>query len=170
MKTVIRFAPQHPTLRFAAQELARYLRLATGTTLPIVADDRLDGKEAVLRLCLEGAAGSPADFTADDRFSIEPEGRGYRLCGSNPRSVLFAVYRYLRELGFRWLRPGARGEIVPKLTAPIRQGIRIRAAPDCRYRTICIEGAASREHVIDLIDWQAKQGMNGYFIQFEYGT
>ncbi len=92
------------------------------------------------------------------------------MAGSNPRSVLFAVYRYLRELGFRWLRPGKRGEVVPKLRSIVLKGADINETASYRYRTITIEGACSFEHVRDLIDWMAKQQMNGYFIQFHLGT
>ena len=41
------------------------------------------------------------------RVCVRARGRGYLLTGSNPRSVLFAVYRYLHAAGFRWVRPGA---------------------------------------------------------------
>jgi hypothetical protein len=161
MRTVISVTDPHPTIRFAARELARYLRCATGTPVPIVAGREATSNAIVLRLGLLGPT------SEDDRIRIVPEGRGYRLEGTNPRSVLFAVYRYLRELGFRWIRPGARGEIVPPLRRTTRPGIRVDEAPSYRYRTICIEGAASSKHITDLIDWQAKQGMNGYFVQFD---
>jgi len=160
MKTIICLIDPHPVIRFAARELARCLRKATGEAIPIVKQpDTASG--AVLRL---GLLDTRSD---DDRIRIEQEGQGYRLEGANPRSVLFAVYRYLYELGFRWIRPGARGEIIPRLDNPLRPGICVDETPSYKYRTICIEGAASQRHVTDLIDWQAKQGMNGYFVQFD---
>ena len=159
MKTVICITTPHPVIRFAAHELARYLRKATGEAVPIV--KKPDAGSAVLRLALLDEA---AD---DDRILIESVGQGYRLEGANPRSVLFAVYRYLHELGLRWIRPGARGEIIPRLDSSVRPGIHIDETPSYKYRTICIEGAPSQKHVTDLIDWMAKQGMNGYFVQFD---
>ena len=36
------------------------------------------------------------------------------ITGANNRAVLIAVYRFLRELGCRWLRPGAENEVIPK--------------------------------------------------------
>jgi hypothetical protein len=162
MKALIYVTDPHPVIQFAARELARYLRRATGTVVPMVTSPGgVPEGSAVLRLDLCGAT---AD---DDRIRIQPEGRGYRLEGANPRSVLFAVYRYLHELGFRWIRPGVRGEIIPRLQGAIRPGIRLDETPAYRYRTICIEGAASCRHITDLIDWMAKQGMNGYFVQFD---
>ena len=161
MKTVIRMTERHPVIRFAAHELARYLRRATGDGVPIVTASGAAPRAAVLRLGLFGAESDA------DHVRIEPEGRGYRLTGSNPRSVLFAAYRYLYELGFRWIRPGRRGEIVPRLKQAVRPGLCVDERPSYHYRTICIEGAASAEHVVALIDWLTKQGMNGYFVQFD---
>jgi hypothetical protein len=158
---IILVTDRDPVIRFAAHELGRYLRRATGTRIPIVAAGSEPRGAVALRLGLIGPV------AGDDRIRIVPHGRGYRLAGSNPRSVLFAVYRYLHELGFRWIRPGPRGEIVPRLKSPVRPGIRVDESPSYRYRTICIEGAPSGRHVTDLIDWMAKQGMNGYFVQFD---
>lgn len=159
MPVIILQTTSHTVLRFAARELARYLGKATGAKVPIVRKP-VDGA-AVLRLEVLSSGDD------DDRIVIAPEGAGYRLVGSNPRSVLFAVYRYLRALGFRWIRPGARGEIIPSLTDPAPPGLHLDETASYRYRTICIEGAPSQAHVVTLIDWLAKQGMNGYFAQFD---
>jgi hypothetical protein len=161
----------HPVLRFAARELARYLSRATGWR--ISSAGRAD-QPALFRLgvCSDLGIQPPRKLSIDDDWiCIRPaEGGGYLLSGSNPRGVLFAVYRYLRECGFRWLRPGQRGEIIPSLASPIVPGLRVTEAASYRYRTICIEGAVKERHVRDLVDWQAKHGMNGYFIQFHWGS
>ncbi len=73
------------------------------------------------------------------------------ICGSNERSTLIGVYRFLYELGFRWIRPGADGEIVPDLDR----------IPSRRFYV-----RESEEHVRDVIEWIPRVGMNGYFIQF----
>ena len=85
MKTVIRMIDRHPVVRFAARELARYLRRATGKPVPIITTSGAPPRATVLSLGLFGAESDA------DHVRIEPEGRGYRLTGSNPRSVLFAV-------------------------------------------------------------------------------
>jgi hypothetical protein len=171
--TVITVLGRHETLGFAGRELSRYLRKATGRPLPVVAAGRVPPGARVLRvgLCPDLGLPTPRGLASDDDYiSIAPRDGGYCIGGSNPRSVLFAVYRYLDALGFRWIRPGRRGEIVPRLRSPVARNLRIAEKATYRYRTICIEGACSFQHVRDMIDWQAKHGMNGYFIQFDYGT
>ena len=175
MNTRVRIARggSHRTVSFAARELAKHLGKALGTQIPVGALSALDERGPTLKvgLCAEFGIRPPAGLgPEDDWVCIRPEGPGYILTGVNPRSVLFAVYRYLHELGFRWIRPGRRGAIVPKLRSPLARGLRVAETPSYPYRTICIEGACSEQHVVDLVDWMAKQGMNGYFIQFENGT
>jgi hypothetical protein len=167
MSDPIRVNGKHQTLEFAASELSRYLSLATGKALTA------SKGPALFTLAVADASEQalPADFSPeDDWIIIRPQGKGYLLAGSNPRSVLFAVYRYLQELGIRWIRPGPKGEVVPKVASPIAEGVNILERASYKFRTICIEGACSLEHVRNLIDWAAKHGMNGYFIQFDYGT
>ena len=164
-------ASADPTIRFAGRELARYLRRATGRSFSVRSGSAPTDADFLL--------GLPADLKnvrprahlgpQDDWILIRPVGKGVILSGSNPRSVLFAVYRYLRELGFAWIRPGKRGEVIPSLRRVVRNDIRISEAATSRLRHFCIEGATSFEHARDLIDWGAKHGMNGYFIQFRTG-
>lgn len=168
MSVSIYVASDDRTVRFAADELSRYLTTATGRKVDVVADC-----SAPLTVGLPKDVGAtvPSGVGSDDWISIQgSRDNGFVMTGANPRSVLFAVYRYLHELGIRWLRPGERGELVPHIDSPLHDALSIDEQPSYRYRTICIEGSTSREHVLDLIDWMAKQGMNGYFIQFKHGT
>lgn len=162
MQNKICILKSEPAIAFAARELARYLRAMTGGTFRIVSGDGHPDSSFIL--------GLTGQDPAADTIRIRPRGNGCFIGGSNPRSVLFAVYRYLKALGCRWLRPGGRGEIVPRHARPLPIGLRIDEKAAYPFRTICIEGACSERHVLDLIDWMAKNFMNGYFIQFEYGT
>ena len=168
--TIVR-ACSDVTVRFAASELARYLRRGAGKRFAVRSRSRAaQAADFAVGLATDLNLKPPRRASAtDDWILIRPSGKGMMLSGSNPRSVLFAVYRYLHELGFRWIRPGKRGEIIPSLRNPIRTEIRISDAPSYRHRHFCIEGAASFEHARDLIDWAAKHGMSGYFIQFQTG-
>jgi len=174
MQAQILVSGRHQTIRFAARELARHLAWATGRRVPVVNEDRGQAGTPALRvgLCRAFDIAPPASVGGDDDWICLRGGKqGVVLCGSNPRSVLFAVYRYLRELGFRWVRPGGRDEtVVPGIRNAFPDRIRIAEQAAYRYRTLCIEGACSEQHVVDLIDWQAKHGLNGYFIQFDFGS
>ncbi len=142
------------------------------------AGSAIDFAAAELRRCLEAAGvggsfrlGLFADFpefagedASGDALVIETTEAGGILAGSNPRSVLFAVYAYLGKLGFAWVRPGRDGEVVPRLAALVPVSLRERAS--YRHRGVCIEGAISAENALDTIDWMPKVGFNAYFIQF----
>lgn len=101
-----------------------------------------------------------------DGIQVRAGSGSVRLSGTNPRSVLFALYRWLEELGCRWLRPGPMGEFVPRIDHPLERRIRLNETPSYRHRCICIEGSCSRQHVLDMLDYAAKRGFNAYFLQF----
>ncbi|OPZ23938.1 MAG: hypothetical protein BWZ02_03026 [Lentisphaerae bacterium ADurb.BinA184] len=155
-------------VRFAAAELARYLRRMTGRPVRQTRAARYRPRRPGLWLAVVPPAGVPgADGgSLDDGIAIRARPGHVRLQGRNPRSVLFAVYRYLEELGCRWLRPGPFGERVPNLASPLARRFTRRETPTSRHRCICIEGACSPRHVRDMIDYAARRGFNAYFLQF----
>lgn len=142
----------HPAMMLAYDELQIKLKLIglehtrITLTVPKTADYSIDS------------------YTVDVDFAF---GSG-EISGSNPRSILFGVYRLLSELGFRWIRPGENGEVVPLAPVELRH-IQVSSKASSRYRGICIEGAVSKENVLEMIHWMIKQGFNGYFIQFRDG-
>lgn len=153
-----------PPVAFAANELARYLaRVTPAGRAPAGGELRL-GAFADF-----GADFRPwpavRDAALDDAVYIETDGAAGIVAGSNPRAVLLAAYRYLTELGCRWVRPGPDGERLPPVDLAAR-AVRVAEAAAYRHRGICIEGAVSYEHVRDLVDWAPKVGFNTYFTQF----
>jgi hypothetical protein len=167
-----------PVIAFAGQELQTYWqRMAGGRAIVSVEtrpvyDPQAEGlwlgtMDALRAGVGAGAQGWPqvADPRMDDAIAIAVHrGRGF-LAGSNPRSVLLAVYRLLTEAGCRWVRPGAAGECIPQRDlGELSINVQERAA--YRHRGICIEGAVSQENVTDIIAWAPKVGFNAYFIQF----
>ena len=78
--------------------------------------------------------------------------------------MLIAAFRYLRELGAAWVRP-LDGEYLPQCNVRDR-AVTVKEAPSSRHRGMCIEGIVSEEHVLGMIDWLPRVGMNGYFNQF----
>lgn len=165
--TTILFEQESQVLQFAAQELKKYLEKAAvqahvlpyprGGVSPVLYLNRLvlEQKEEIF---------SVADPALDDAYEIQVENLNGRITGCNERSVLFGVYRYLRELGYFFLRPGVQGEKYPGQIG--FHHVQMKEIPSYRHRGICIEGAVSFENVLDLVDWMPKVGMNSYFTQF----
>ena len=155
------------TILFATNELKKYLGVITGFEFDII--ENLDpGKNFVVGtfdqlLIDKKEIDRKSEF--DDEIYIRTEGASGIIAGSNPRSVLLSIYRYLRELGCRWIRPGKDGEVLPKIKIEERN-VEIHEIPSYKFRGICIEGAVSYEDVYDMVEWIPKNGMNSYFIQF----
>ncbi|MDO8586894.1 MAG: DUF4838 domain-containing protein [Armatimonadota bacterium] len=147
----------HPTIAYAAEELRRYLE-------QIGADGAGEIRIGLASGFAEVEAFDVADAEVDDAIDIDVRGGSGHIAGVNPRSVLPGVYRYLSELGCRWVRPGADGEFVPRLES--LPDVKLRETASYRHRGICIEGSTGFEHVRDLIDWMPKVGFNAYFTQF----
>ncbi len=158
---------------FAAEELARYLGEATGEQPGVKAADAAPAVEpgglwvGTFADFGDGLRHWPetGDAALDDAVFIETSGSAGIIAGSNPGSTLFAVYRYLRELGFRWVSPGREGDRVPAVSVEAT-AVRVAETASYRHRGICIEGAVSYENVRDVVDWSAKNGFNTYFTQF----
>ena len=100
----------HPTLAFAEGELLRYCRMADPD---LVIASTPDPGTFKVSLDVSPDAFPVPDVSLDDAYRIQVDQDGARFAGSNERSVLFAVYRYLRLCGFRFLKPGAEGTVVP---------------------------------------------------------
>ena len=156
----------HPTLDFAAEELKKYLRMMMPECGEIEITTCPEAKEGFRLGLLEDfglSVSEVEDPLLDDVVHIETDEKGGILAGSNPRSVLFAVYRYLRLNGCRWLYPGVDGDFVPmKEIAP--QSYHRKASH--RFRGHCNEGAESQSCMLETIDFYAKQELNVYMLEF----
>jgi len=151
---------------FAAEEMKKYLRMM----MPECGDIDIlyaPGAEDGFRLGLAedfGLTFSEAeDPTLDDVVHIETDTQGGILAGSNSRSVLFAVYRFFKENGCRWLFPGIDGEYIPMQDI---KPISYHHMADHRFRGHCNEGAESQQCMMDTIDFNTKLEMNVYMIEF----
>jgi len=156
----------HETVSFALAELEKYLKLID-KRLPV--DQRKTEKydsENTLTLYV-GLCGLLPYNKHDDEILIDVKDGVGIITGANERAVLIAVYRFLRELGCRWIRPGADGEVIPRRRLELSDlTVKLHETPSRRLRCICIEGGALFEHVRNVLDWIPKAGMNSYFIQF----
>ena len=146
---------------FAAEELKKYLRMMIPAEKRITITYEPGAKDG-FRLGLLEDFGLPCETDnaiLDDIVHIDTDVCGGILAGSNPRSILFAVYRFLRLNGCRFLFPGAEGEFIPK--KPVEPQ-KYHKLADHRFRGHSIEGAPSLEQVLDYIDWHAKEELNSF--------
>jgi hypothetical protein len=151
---------------FAAAELGRCLAAMTGREVVHAgAAEAAAGMLPGIAIRMQGDGGTAAAAEQPDGIAIDVDGGSGVISGTNPRSVLMAVYRYLHTLGCRWVRPGRTGEHLPRIVWPA-VAVAIQEEASYRHRGICLEGAVSIEHVLEMIDWMPKLGLNSYFIQF----
>ncbi len=151
---------------YAAEELKKYLRMMMPECGDIVIKydpSATDGFRLGLMQDFGLDVSDVADVELDDILYIDTDVHGGIIAGSNPRSVLLAVYEYLRQNGCRWLMPGVDGEYIPMQDI---KAIKYRFVPSCRYRGLCNEGAEFQQSMIECIDFLPKVGMNVFMMEF----
>lgn len=151
-----------PVVAYAAAELGRCVQKMTG--------DAADGGTITLGLFADCGVepSSLPDANLDDAVHVRVSNGNGCIAGSNPRSVLLGVYRFLREMGCRWVRPGPTGELIPNRSLQ-EMSVTLDETPSYRHRVVCIEGAVSLSNVLDVVDWLPKVGFNGFYMQFRDG-
>ena len=151
---------------YAAEELRKYLRMMMPECGNIEIKYNPDAKDG-FRLGLMQDFGldvsDAEEPDLDDILYIDTDKNGGIIAGDNPRSVLLAVYEYLRQNGCRWLMPGVDGELIPMQDIiPVKY----RHKPSCRYRGQCNEGAEYQSDMLDAIEFTPKVGMNVFMLEF----
>ena len=161
----------HRTIKFAADELRRYLKLMDGE---IIVDVRLydeyeEGHPNFLWVGMsdtfEEKIPAVEDKNLDDAILIDVHDFCGVITANNIRSVLVSAYRFLRELGVKFVHQGPEGEIIPKYPLDTCD-VHVCEAANSRYRGVCLEGAVAYEHIYNMIDWLPKVGFNSYELQF----
>ena len=169
MTITIRQIGMDAPIHLATREFARLISTMTGEFAEFNVVSHYDETVGGLWIGEMSAFGiarqCEAPSTMDDEIFIKIKGDQGMIAGGNPRSVLLAVYRYARELGCRFVSVGTAGERIPQV-AICDTSVSLHEVPSYRHRGVCIEGAVSAEHVIQMIDLLPKLGMNSYFIQF----
>lgn len=153
------------TIMYAAEELKKYLEMMDSS---LQAEITLDCKTEGITLGLLSDLGLDAsdvnDDMIDDVVDINIDSLGGYIAGSNERSVLFGVYKYLKGAGCRWVRPGELGEYIPKRKM-LSYSFCYRKKADYPFRGQAIEGAVSFEHLRETILWLPKVDMNLFQIE-----
>jgi hypothetical protein len=130
--------------RFAAEELSRYIRKATGAQLAVTASPAAGAAKVFV-----GPHACPPAVTArlrrigGDGWLIETEPDGSLVLAGNGRDgTSMAVYQFLQRFaGVRWLWPGALGEVVPAATSLTVADISLQQAPAYVWRDLGPGGA-----------------------------
>ena len=135
----LRYDGTAPAIQFAAEELNNSLKRLNSEDHKI---------EAIIELKANKSISEEQDsFIIDINFS---DGGG-SIIGSNPRSVIFGVYKFLEMLGFRWIRPGRDGEYIPD-KVDWQKSYKLSSTAGYRHRGQCIEGALTLKNVLETID------------------
>ena len=93
-----------PVVDFAAEELKKYLRMMMPRCGEIAIDrnkNSVDGFRLGLMSDFGLDTSEADDITLDDIIHIDTDEFGGIIAGSNPRSILLAVYKYLTLNGCR---------------------------------------------------------------------
>ncbi|MBQ8409343.1 MAG: DUF4838 domain-containing protein [Clostridia bacterium] len=155
------------TLKYAAEELLKYLKMMDAGIDAEICENAAEGENTVslgLLSDLSLYSGDLNDAMIDDVIDVNIDCLNGYLAGSNERSVLMGVYNYLKSAGCRWVRPGEKGEYIPKADMK-NHSFRFRKKADFPFRGECIEGAVSFEHVRDTVLWLPKANMNMFMIE-----
>ena len=166
MYEIYKISSEEP-VDFAAMELQKYLRMMMPRcgSVPIkYAPDRKSGIRLGLMQDFGLDTSEAEDIALDDIIHLENDGSGQIIAGSNPRSVLLAVYKFLKLNGCRWLFPGVDGESIPMREI---EYVDYHKMADLRYRGQCNEGSTAQINYLDAIDFVPKIGMNIYMLEFD---
>ena len=151
---------------FAATELKKYLRMMMpegGDVKIVYAPEAKDGFRLGLMQDFNIDVSDVSDTFLDDIIYIDCDTDGGIIAGDNERSVLMAVYEYLKKNGCRWLYPGVDGEFIPMKSI---EPVKFRHVPRMRYRGYAAEGGVFHDAVTDFIDFMPKIGLNTYMVEF----
>ena len=139
-----------PTIRYAAKELIRTLKIVSRAK-------KLDGADNanLVTLCL-----GVDSKLKEEEISIIYDGEKVQFSGGSPIATIHAVYYFLqKELGARWLWPGEDGEFIPQRDSyQVPADLNIRFVPSIRYRGFHMCGDWYK--VNDFRDWMVRNFIN----------
>ncbi len=97
---------------------------------------------------------------AEEAFVLNVSPDAIHLIGGSPLGARHAVYTVLRDLGCRWIMPGAIGECIPKkdtAAIPVQHTV---DKPDFLFREIWYAYGCSREGSQRRAEWLRRNRMN----------
>lgn len=145
--------PDQPAVKNAGKEFKRAMKVISGADF---ADATADAKTSLILIGV-----SPELEKTPDLISIKTKDGNLYLTGGSPRSALYAIYEFLRrELGVRWLWPGADGEFMPKKDKWNLPDLSWTFTPKIAYRGFHMCGDWYK--VQDFHEWMARNLMNSH--------
>ncbi len=156
------------TVVFAAKELQKYLSSVSEYDFSVIPSrdyNRQETNALYMGINLSELLPEVKNAELDDAITIDIREFTGVITGTNARSVLIAAYRYLKTLGFAFIRPGSKGEYYPENLK--FQDVFVCEKASYRHRSVCIEGSVYEKNLTEIIDWLPKASLNGYFIQFQ---
>lgn len=170
MKRLIYIIPNsrsNNTLRLAGEELTRWLSAACSTA-EFGCTNKLERAHFVLGTFEDLSELLGQELDNDpwiDEIVVRSVNGRLILAGSNPRSVLFAVYTYLDSLGFAWTMPGPDGEVIPRLEHIPLDHYDIYHKASLMYRGFGLAGAYDVHQGQEFVAWMARNRFNYLFIE-----
>lgn len=151
--------------RRAAEEVARYLTRMTDSSVSVVAESSTTAPVAVFVGRTQHASTVlPKDLhETPERVIIKSVPDGVIVCGGGDRGTLYAAYRFLEQLGCRWLTHDPADDIVPKLKSMQFPMLDVDSTPAFDWRLF-------RGSFPGLEPWGLKLGLNGFFSADEATT
>lgn len=150
------YIPSNPnrTMNFAANELAKYLKLMTGYEYDVMQDKASDAP---------GIHFAVDSSISEDGYRITSKDGRISIYGGSPRGCLYGVYSFLHDLGCRWLLPGTAHEVVPKIDRVEWSGDEAKQEPAIRRRGMLI-ASKPVDSLIEYVDFLAKNRFNFVFL------
>lgn len=154
--------------KFACEELKKYLDQITDANYTF--SNKLLKKSIVV--CNQNnihELNSKADIPvlSDESFGIFQRKEAIYLVGGTERSVLYAVYEFLENLGCRWIAPdfdfyeGTHQFIPSKTLLKVDFSVDKKEYTTSKYRKFYITGQSrTYEELMSLIDWMPKLRVN----------
>lgn len=155
------------TEHYAARELQRGIRLATGAKVDIVTAEAgpkagvariLIGTSREVKAMAPSAESLPSADSLQDDVLVNTKDDSILLVGSNSRSALYATYRFMEEaLGFRWFWPGETGEYYRVSKDLSVENLKLQESGAVRYRYLAINAPHYDE---ETLVWMSRNRMN----------
>ena len=151
--------------KFAADELQKYLFLISSAKLEIMLDNNFvkDRKAILIGRCSLFSQSEKISEEENDTIIIKTINRNTLfLGGNNERSVLYAVYAFLEELGCRWVYPIKSEQIIPKKMTIAVGYMDKKITAHLKLRGLDLEPLVKRNLplILEHIDWMAKNRFN----------